>query len=149
MTVEAVSPNEDQSWLDRTLKRNLRIDLEVALYILLLCVAVFSRFYDLETRVMSHDESLHTQFSWYLAEGRGFSHDPLMHGTFQMHVVSLSYFLFGVSDASARIPAALFGVIAVAFVILFRKWLGRWGTLAATAMMVFSPYMLYYDRYVR
>jgi len=72
-----------------------------------------------------------------------------MHGTFQMHVVSLSYFLFGVSDASARIPAALFGVIAVGLVLLFRKWLGRWGTLAATAMMVFSPYMLYYDRYVR
>ena len=149
MTAEVVSSNEDQSWLDRTLKRNLRIDLEVILYILLLCAAVFSRFYDLDTRVMSHDESLHTQFSWYLAEGRGFSHDPLMHGTFQMHVVSLSYFLFGVSDASARIPAAFFGVIAVAFVLLFRKWLGRWGTLAATAMMVFSPYMLYYDRYVR
>jgi predicted membrane-bound mannosyltransferase len=149
MTAEAVSSNENQSWLDRTLKRNLRIDLEVALYILLLCVAVFSRFYDLDTRVMSHDESLHTQFSWYLSEGRGFSHDPLMHGTFQMHVVSLSYFLFGVSDASARIPAAFFGVIAVGLVLLFRKWLGRWGTLAATAMMVFSPYMLYYDRYVR
>ncbi|MCK5317744.1 MAG: TIGR03663 family protein, partial [Anaerolineales bacterium] len=149
MTAEAISSNEEQSWLDRTLKRNLRIDLEVAVYILLLCVAVFSRFYDLDTRVMSHDESLHTQFSWYLAEGRGFSHDPLMHGTFQMHVVSLSYFLFGASDASARIPAAFFGVLAVGLVILFRKWLGRWGTLAAMAMMVFSPYMLYYDRYVR
>ncbi|MGB2896818.1 MAG: flippase activity-associated protein Agl23, partial [Anaerolineales bacterium] len=149
MTAEAISSNEDQSWLDRKLKRSLKIDLEVAVYILLLCVAVFSRFYDLESRVMSHDESLHTQFSWYLAEGRGFSHDPLMHGTFQMHVISLSYFLFGASDASARIPAALFGVIAVGLVILFRKWLGRWGTLAATAMMVFSPYMLYYDRYVR
>ena len=149
MTEEAISPNEDQSWLDRTLKRNLRIDLEVALYILLLCVAVFSRFYDLDSRVMSHDESLHTQFSWYLAEGRGFSHDPLMHGTFQMHAVALSYFLFGASDTAARIPAALFGVIAVGLVLLFRKWLGRWGTLAAAAMMVFSPYMLYYDRYVR
>ena len=149
MTAEAISSNEDQSWLDRKLKRNLKIDLEIAVYILLLCVAVFSRFYDLESRVMSHDESLHTQFSWYLAEGRGFSHDPLMHGTFQMHIISLSYFLFGASDASARIPAALFGVIAVGLVILFRRWLGRWGTLAATAMMVFSPYMLYYDRYVR
>jgi len=29
MTEEAISSNEDQSWLDRTLKRNLRIDLEV------------------------------------------------------------------------------------------------------------------------
>ena len=149
MSGETISSSEDQSWLNRNLKRNLRIDIEVAVFILLLCVAVFSRFYDLDTRVMSHDESLHTQYSWYLADGRGFSHDPLMHGTFQMHVVALSYFLFGVSDASARIPAAVFGVLSVGLVFLFRRWLGRWGTLAAAAMMVFSPFMLYYTRYVR
>jgi predicted membrane-bound mannosyltransferase/sugar lactone lactonase YvrE len=122
---------------------------ELGFYLLLLLFAFFTRFYDLDSRVMSHDESLHTQFSWYLAEGRGFSHDPLMHGPLQMHLVAFSYFLFGDSDASARVPAALSGVLAVAMVLLFRRWLGRWGTAAAAFMMAFSPYMLYYSRYVR
>ncbi len=149
MTGELSVTEESQPWSERILERTARIDLEMIIYVILILAVVFTRFYDLESRVMSHDESLHTQFSWYLAEGRGFNHDPLMHGPFQMHVVALSYFLFGDSDATARFPAAFAGVLAVLMVLLFRKWLGKWGTLAATAMMVFSPYMLYYSRYVR
>ncbi len=131
------------------LSKKIPINAELVLYLGLLLIAVFTRFVDLESRVMSHDESLHTQFSWYLSEGRGFSHDPLMHGPLQMHLVAFSYFLFGDSDASARVPAALESVIAVAMVFLFRKWLGKWGGIAATALMTVSPYMLYYGRYVR
>ncbi len=131
------------------LMKKIQITPEAVVFISLLVVAVLTRFVDLESRVMSHDESLHTQFSWYLFEGRGFSHDPLMHGPLQMHLVALSYFLFGDSDASARVPAAFASVLAVAMVYLFRKWLGRWGGLAAVALMTISPYMLYYGRYVR
>jgi uncharacterized protein (TIGR03663 family) len=131
------------------LSKKLSLNFEVVVYIVLLIMALITRFVDLEARVMSHDESLHTQFSWYLSEGRGFSHDPLMHGPLQMHLVAFSYFLFGDSDAAARVPAALASLVAVAMVLLFRKWLGRWGALAATALMTVSPYMLYYGRYVR
>jgi uncharacterized protein (TIGR03663 family) len=133
------------SWLSKKISLNF----ELIVFIALLLIAIFTRFVDLESRVMSHDESLHTQFSWYLSEGRGFSHDPLMHGPLQMHLVAFSYFLFGDSDASARIPAAAASVLAVAMVYIFRKWLGKWGGLIATALMVASPYMLYYGRYVR
>ncbi len=140
-----IAPNADQGWVGKGWPLNL----ELAFYILLIIVALFTRLYDLDSRVMSHDESLHTQFSWYLAEGRGFSHDPLMHGPLQMHLVAFSYFLFGDSDASARVPAALSGALAVVMVLLFRRWLGRWGTAVAASLMAFSPYMLYYSRYVR
>jgi predicted membrane-bound mannosyltransferase len=134
-----------ETWLSK----KIPLSFELIVFIVLLLIALFTRFVDLESRVMSHDESLHTQFSWYLSEGRGFSHDPLMHGPLQMHLVAFSYFLFGDSDASARAPAALASVIAVVLVFLFRKWLGKWGGLAATALMTVSPYMLYYGRYVR
>lgn len=127
----------------------VRINLEIVAYVLLITATIFTRFSSLGTRVMSHDESLHTQFSWYLAEGRGFKHDPLMHGPLQFHLVALSYFLFGDSDASARVPAAVSGVLSVLLVIAFRRWLGRSGTFVAAFMMAFSPYMLYYSRYVR
>jgi len=149
MTTLETSERKSGSWLDRTLNIGVRLDLETILIAVLILAAIVTRFYDLETRVMSHDESLHTYYSWSLSEGRGFEHTPLMHGPLQFHAVALSYFLFGDSDATARIPAAVASVLAVCMVLLFRKWLGRTGTLVAMGLMVISPYMLYYGRYVR
>ncbi len=73
----------------------VRVDVEVLLYAAMIVLAFITRFYDLETRVMSHDESLHTYYSWQLYQGRGFEHTPLMHGPLQFHLIALSYFLFG------------------------------------------------------
>ncbi len=122
---------------------------EHLLFALILMLAIVTRFYDLGARVMSHDESLHTHFSWNLATGKGYQHDPMMHGPFQFHVVALSYFLFGDNDATARIPAALFSIASVAFLWAYRRYLGKAGTLIAAFLFVISPYMLYYGRYVR
>jgi predicted membrane-bound mannosyltransferase/sugar lactone lactonase YvrE len=149
MTTRKSSGQKPESWLDRTLNIGVRIDFETLIVCLIILAAILTRFYDLETRVMSHDESLHTYFSWSLSEGRGFEHTPLMHGPLQFHAVALSYFLFGDTDATSRIPAAVSSVLAVGMVLLFRRWLGRKGTLVAMGLMVISPYMMYYGRYVR
>ncbi|MBN1267713.1 MAG: TIGR03663 family protein [Anaerolineales bacterium] len=127
----------------------IRLNAEVLFFIFILVLAFFSRFYDLESRVMSHDENTHVYFSWLLEQGQGYSHDPLSHGPFQFHAVALSYFLFGDTDATSRFPSALFGVAAVLMVFLFRKWLGKTGTAVAAVLMLVSPYMLFYSRYVR
>lgn len=127
----------------------LRFDGELLVSLVLIFLAFVSRFYDLEARVMSHDESLHTFYSWQFSEGLGYRHDPLMHGPLQFHLVSLSYTLFGDSDASSRFPVAAAGVLSVGLVLLFKRWLGRWGAITAAAIMLVSPFMLYYSRYVR
>ncbi len=108
-----------------------------------------TRFYNLEARVMSHDESLHTYFSWLLYRGQGYQHTPMMHGPFQFHILALTYFIFGVSDLTARIPSVLFSIATVWMVWYWRRYLGNWGALVAGVMMVLSPYMLFYGRYVR
>ena len=137
------------NWLERLLSVRVDVNVETLIFAGILVAAVITRFYDLETRVMSHDESLHTFYSWELAEGRGFQHTPLMHGPVQFHLVALSFFLFGDSDASARIPAALAGVAAVALIWVFRRWLDKAGAIVTAALMLISPFMLYYSRYVR
>ncbi len=138
-----------RSWLDRPVFARLMLNWESVLFALILLLAVVSRFYDLGTRVMSHDESLHTYYSWNLYRGAGFQHTPLMHGPLQFHLIALSYFLFGDGDFSARIPAALASVLTIAFLWAYRRYLGRVGTLVAAALMLISPYMLYYGRYTR
>jgi DNA-binding beta-propeller fold protein YncE len=125
------------------------LDWEHLLYIVIIAIAIISRFWDLGARVMSHDESLHTYFSNNLASGKGFAHTPLMHGPFLFHITALSYFLFGASDFTSRIPPALFGVALVALPYLFRRWLGRAGALAAAFGLLISPSILYHARYIR
>ncbi len=149
MTTVEATPQPQERILDRLLGIQVRVDAETIAYTALILLTVFTRFYDLDTRVMSHDESLHTYFSYQLEQGRGFQHTPLMHGPLQFHLVALSYFLLGDSDASARVPAAIAGVLSVGLLYLFRRWLGKTGALVAATLMAFSPYMLYYSRYVR
>lgn len=142
--------NEKTAWLQRPVHPALpAITNEIALFAGIILLAIVTRFYDLGARVMSHDESLHTYFSWLLYRGQGYQHTPMMHGPFQFHAIALSYFLFGVSDFTARIPAVLFSIATVWMIWYWRRYLGKWGALAAGFLLVISPYMLYYGRYVR
>ena len=86
--------------LDRSLLAT--VNWETALYALFIVLAIVTRLWDMGARVMSHDESLHTFYSWNLSVGKGFQHTPLMHGPFLFHITALSYFLFGDSDFTAR-----------------------------------------------
>src|SRR5215211_6223958 len=138
------------TWLERPVHPALpAITNEIALFAGIILLAIITRFYDLGTRVMSHDESLHTYFSWLLYRGQGYQHTPMMHGPWQFHWIALSYFLFGVSDFTARIPAALFSIATIWMVWYWRRYLGRTGALITALLMVISPFMLFYGRYVR
>lgn len=141
---------QKQNWLDRPIHPTLpAITNESALFAVIILLAVVTRFYDLESRVMSHDESLHTYFSWLLYRGQGYQHTPMMHGPLQFHLIALSYFIFGVSDFTARIPAVVFNLMTIYLVWYWRRYLGRSGALIAGFLMLISPFMLYYGRYVR
>jgi len=139
------------SWLDRPVFRSFPgLRIETLLIALILILAVFSRFYILGNRVMSHDEVNHVVPSWELYTGKGYSHDPITHGPLQFHLVALSYFLFSDNDFTSRIPAALFSIATIAFMIFgFRRYLGRVGALVSGFLFLISPYMLFYGRYTR
>jgi predicted membrane-bound mannosyltransferase/DNA-binding beta-propeller fold protein YncE len=137
------------SWFDKPVMGRNSIRWEQLLWILLIAAAFISRFALLDPRVISHDEGQHVQLGWALFRGLGYTPSPMTHGPFQIITLAFTYFLFGASDFSSRVPAALFGVAAVALIYLFRRWLGRVGALTAGILMLISPYMLYYSRYVR
>ena len=127
------------------------VTVEGALYALLLTLAVLTRFWDLNSRALHHDESLHAYFSWTYATGEQYVHDPLMHGPFLFHANALVYLLLGASDATSRSMPALFGVALVGLPYLLRgpRHLGRWGALAASFLFLISPALLYQSRYIR
>lgn len=146
---ESTSQKDISNNFDRFFNFEIKINFETTIIVLIILISIVTRFYDLESRVMSHDESLHTYYSWRLKEFQDYRHTPMMHGPLQFHLIASSYFIFGDSDASARIPFALLGVASIILLFAFRRWLGRWGTIISMALMAVSPYMLYYQRYVR
>ena len=150
MTNETIKENNPIPWLERPIHPALpALTNEIVIFIAILLVAFVTRFYNLGARVMSHDESLHTYFSWLFYKGSGYQHNPMMHGPLQFHLIALSYFLFGASDFTARIPAALFSIATIAMAWYWRRYLGKTGGLIAGILMVISPFMLFYGRYVR
>lgn len=127
------------------------ISVEIVIYAVLVGLAVLTRFWDLGSKTLHHDESLHTYYSWIYMIGEGYVHDPLMHGPFLFHANALVYLLFGDSDASSRYMPAFFGVLMVWLPYLLRgpRHLGRWGALAASFLFLISPAILYQSRYIR
>jgi len=141
---------QKQNWLERPIHPALpNLTNEIVIFAAVILLAIITRFYNLEARAMSHDESLHTYFSWLLYRGQGYEHSPMMHGPLQFHMVGLTYFLFGANDFTSRIPAVLFSIATVWMVWYWRRYLGKWGALIAGFLLVISPYMLFYGRYVR
>ncbi len=147
MTTESLPP---APWLDRPVSpRFPRLRWEIALFALLLLAAVFTRFYRLGERVISHDEGLHVYYAWKFSEGQGYSHSPGTHGPLQFHLIAATYLLLGDNDFTARLPHAVASVLTILVIWKWRRYLGRAGALLAAGGMVISPYLLYYGRYAR
>jgi uncharacterized protein (TIGR03663 family) len=140
---------QDSAALSRPLLANLTVNWELAAYAGLIALAVVTRFWDLGSRALHHDESLHALYSWYLYIGRGYQHDPMMHGPFLFHANALTYLIFGASDYTARVVPAIFGVWMVIAPYFLRREMGRLAALIASALFAISPSFLYFSRFIR
>lgn len=134
---------------DRPLFAAIPIDREMAAYVALVLLAGLMRFWNLGSRMLHHDESLHAVYSWYLYVGKGYVHDPMMHGPFLFELNALVYFLLGATDATARVAPAFFGTLLVGLPFFIRDRLGRTGAVIAAALLTISPTILYYSRFIR
>jgi len=122
---------------------------ELLLYGIIFLLAVVTRFYDLGTRAISHDESLHALYSYKLYDGEGYRHDPMMHGPLLFEFTAFIFLLFGDNNFTFRVGVAIFGVALVLLPYGFRPWLGRVGALVASTFILISPAITQYSRHVR
>ncbi|HCS39645.1 MAG TPA: hypothetical protein DIW44_08675 [Anaerolineaceae bacterium] len=144
-------PESNSAWLDRQIVSfSSKITIEKLLVFLIILAAVISRFYNIGDRVMAHDEVNHVIPSYDLYVGKGYKHDPMTHGPMQFHLLAATYFLLGDSDFSSRVPAALFSIATIVFVLFaYRRYLGRTGALLSGLFFLISPFMLFYGSYTR
>lgn len=145
-----IPASNNSGWLARTLAKAFPLSWETALIIAITTAAIFTRLWELGQRVMSHDESLHVYYSWLLATGKGFVHNPMMHGPFLFDATALMNVLLGSSDATSRLVPAFLGIFIVIAIPQFLKpWLGQAGALMASTLLLISPFISYFSRYIR
>ncbi len=138
-----------RDWLDVPLARLVTLNWATVLLGTLLLLALGSRFWELGRMALHHDESLHALYSWNLYDHGVYRHEPLMHGPVLFHLAALGYWLFGDSDYTSRLVPAILGVLLVWAPWKFRGWLGTRGALATSALVLISPTLLYYSRFIR
>ncbi len=115
----------------------------------LLFISLCLRLYDLDGKPFHHDESIHGWFTHNLVQTGEYRYDPVYHGPVQYFLNATSFLLFGDSDFTARLPAALGGVGLVAMALLLRPRFGKKTALIAGVLLSVSPNLLYYTRFCR
>ncbi len=133
----------------RKLDLSALINVETLIFIAIMAAGIALRFWDLGSRAYHHDESLHAFYSYNYAVKGDYVHNPLLHGPFQFHINALVFKLFGASDYTGRVAAAVFGVFLMAMPLLIRYKLGKAGTLITVSLIAFSPALLYFSRFTR
>jgi uncharacterized protein (TIGR03663 family) len=121
------------------------LTLEVALYGLLGLLALLSRFYALGRHPLTAAEATQALHAWQSVSGPG--GDALAASPLLFAGQSLAFALFGASDGAARLLPALAGAALVLLPYLLRHRLGRTGALAASALLLISPTVLFASRH--
>jgi uncharacterized protein (TIGR03663 family) len=143
------------TWLDRSIlpSRERLAGLvayrELLAYGALVVIGFVLRVWDVGSRAMHHDESLHAYYAWKFFVGQGYSYLPLMHGPLQFVLVPVFYLVFGDNETSARLLAVVLGTVMIALPYFLRSYLTRPGALLAALMITVSPSLVYYSRFIR
>src|SRR3990172_215121 len=141
-------------WGERQIDRERLTTVAVRYWQVVLIVAIIGlgaglRLWDLGNRAVHHDESIHMKFAYDITEGTKYVHDPVYHGPFMYYAKALGFLLFGGSDYTARLPAALFGIALVELPVLLRSRCGGIATPLAVGLLAVSPTLLYVSRFAR
>lgn len=118
-------------------------------FVLVLMAGAFARFWGLAGKPLHHDESLFAYYSYFLYKGWGYEYQPILHGPVLENVTALVFLLFGDNKFSMRLPAAVGGLCLLLVAWFWRRYLGRAGVVGALALLVLSPSILYYSRFLR
>ncbi|MHB8164394.1 MAG: flippase activity-associated protein Agl23 [Methanoregula sp.] len=121
------------------------------IFIFILVVAVFLRFWTLDLKLFHHDEAIHSWFSYELLTKGTWMYDPSYHGPFLYYVTAGMFSIFGDSDQVARLLPALFGTLLIPLVYYIYRigYINKNQTLIVALFIAVSPDMVYFSRFLR
>jgi uncharacterized protein (TIGR03663 family) len=121
------------------------------IFLIILALTVFLRFYRLDLKLFHHDEAIHGWFSYRLLHEGIWVYDPSYHGPLLYYITAGMFWLFGDGDVVGRLVPALLGTLIVALIYpLYRMgYLDRRQTLVGALLLSLSPDLVYFSRFLR
>jgi uncharacterized protein (TIGR03663 family) len=121
------------------------------IFLLILIITIFLRFWTLDLKLLHHDEAIHSWFSFELLTKGTWIYDPSYHGPFLYYVTAGMFSIFGDSDLVARLLPALFGTLLIPLVYCIYRigYINKNQTLLASLFIAVSPDMIYFSRFLR
>lgn len=121
----------------------------------LLAAAAFLRLFELTLKPLHHDEGVNGLFLTNLFRTGYYHYDPANYhgpslyyfGWITTTINSVFYGKDGLSTFAIRLVTALFGIGIVWLLLCLRRQLGTFGAVAAAALAVVSPGMVFFSRY--
>lgn len=117
--------------------------------VLFLIVLLASRACQLGSKPLHHDESLFGYYGYLLATTGYYDYDPILHGPLLIELTAGCFRVFGNSDTTLRLVSVFCGLLLFPLLWLLRPWLGRRGTALALLLVLVSPNLCYYSRFLR
>jgi len=121
------------------------------IFLLIFIITIFLRFWQLDLKLLHHDEAIHSWFSYELLTKGTWVYDPSYHGPFLYYVTAGMFSLFGDSDLVARLLPCLFGTLLIPLVYCIYRigYIDKKQTLFAALFLALSPDMVYFSRFLR
>ncbi|MEI7858066.1 MAG: flippase activity-associated protein Agl23 [Methanomicrobiales archaeon] len=121
------------------------------IFICILLVTIFLRFWNLDLKLLHHDEAIHSWFSYELLTKGAWIYDPSYHGPFLYYVTAGMFSIFGSSDLVARLLPAFFGTLLIPLVYCIYRigYINKNQTLLVALFIALSPDMVYFARFLR
>jgi len=128
---------------DRTQVVASALSIDLALHIAIAAVALLVRLFALGVAPLNSFEARQAIGAYNFSQGAEitFAGSPLL-----FLVNTLFFSLFTASDFTARLAPALAGTGLVLLPLLFRRDVGRTGAIVASALLAFSPSLLFFSR---
>lgn len=120
----------------------MNITLEFLAYLLLALISLLLRLGAASRSLLDHEEILRALAAWDFVRGQPPEPSRPLTPLF-LGLQSLTFFLFGPVDITARLPAILAGAITPLAFALFRQVLGKGKALVAAAISALSPLWIF------
>ena len=121
---------------------------DFGIFLVLVLLAVATRFILLGLRPIHHDEGMLSYFAWQLAEGRGYSYTPQIHGPVLFYLQAVFFKFLGTGDSVTRVSTALFGLVLAVLPLAFYKKVGKKRAIVISFLVISSPLLTYFSRFL-
>ena len=117
----------------------------------ILILAFILRFWQLDLKLLHHDEAIHSWFCYEFLTRGVWQYDPSYHGPFLYYVTTGIFALIGPSDFTARLLPSLFGfaIIPLVYAVYRIGYISKNQMLVAALLIAISPDMVYFSRFLR